>query len=496
MRIQSHTVNGIPRSESGVAAVETKFPPLILNLISGEWQPGGGAETPLLDKYTREPVSGIRAASADQVRQAAARAGAARSRAPGPFQRGEILDRAVAGVERQRAQFAYAMRVEAGFTEADAANEITRCMQTLKLCAEEARRLCGEVVPLEGAPNQAGRLAFTLRVPLGVVCAITPFNSPLNTVAHKVGPAFAAGNAVLLKPSRLTPWTANLFAQVLLEAGVPVDMLAVLHGGADVANCLLAEPSHFVAFTGSTEVGRSIQSRIGLRRSQMELGSIAHVVVDESADVPRAVPRIVGAGYRKAGQVCTSTQILLVHRRRLDDVVSLMREQVAALRYGDPSQQGCIVGPLIAEKEAVRVDEWIREAVAQGAQPLVRGEREGAVLAPSLLLETRPEMKVRQQEVFGPLVSIVPFDDFGAALAQVNGTPYGLAAGVFTNDMAHAMLAARTLEVGSVHINEASSSRADLMPFGGSKDSGFGKEGPAHAVREMSEERLVTIATA
>lgn len=489
----SHPIPPHPILE--LQAVETKFPTLIHNLISGEWQPGAGPDTPLLDKYTRQTVSTIRAASADQVRQAAARAGAMRGKAPGPFQRGEILDRAAAGIEGQRTRLTYAMRLEAGFTDADAANEINRCVLTLKLCAEEARRLCGDMVPLEGAPNQAGRLAFTLRMPLGVVCAITPFNSPLNTVAHKVGPAFAAGNAVLLKPSRLTPWSGNLLAQVLLEAGVPADMLAVLHGGADVANRLLDEPSHFVAFTGSTEVGRSIQSRLGLRRSQMELGSIAHVVVDETADVARAVPRIVGAGYRKAGQVCTSTQILLVHRKRMDDVVALMREQVGALPYGDPSAAGCIVGPLIAEKEAIRVDEWVGEAVSQGAQALLRGAREGSVLAPSLLVATRPEMKVRQQEVFGPVVSIVPFDDFGDALAQVNGTPYGLAAGVFTNDMAHAMLAARTLEVGSVHINEASSSRADLMPFGGSKDSGFGREGPAHAVREMSEERLVTIAT-
>lgn len=476
-------------------AVETRFPSYILNLISGEWQAGSGPETPVLDKYTRQAVSTIQAASAQQVRQAAAVAHAARAAVPGPFQRGEILDRAAAGVAARRDQLTYAMRIEAGFTEADASNEISRCVQTLKLCAEEARRLCGEMVPLEGAPNQVGRLAFTLRVPLGVVCAITPFNSPLNTVAHKVGPAFAAGNAVLLKPSRLTPWTANLLAEVLLEAGLPADMLAVIHGGADVANQLLDEPSHFVAFTGSTEVGRSIQARLGLRRSQMELGSIAHVVVDESADIARAVPRIVGAGYRKAGQVCTSTQILLVHRKRMDDVVALMREQVGALQYGDPSQPGCLVGPMIAEKEAIRVDQWIGEAVDQGAQALLRGERDGSVLAPSLLVETRPEMKVRQQEVFGPVLSIVPFDDFAAALQLVNGTPYGLAAGVFTNDMGHALLAAKTLEVGSVHINEASSSRADLMPFGGSKESGFGREGPAHAVREMSEERLVTIAT-
>ncbi|MBP7568273.1 MAG: aldehyde dehydrogenase family protein, partial [Burkholderiaceae bacterium] len=407
-----------------------QFPDSIESLIGGRWQSGAGPRFSLLDKFTTRPVASIGAASQEQVRDAVARAAAARATVPGPHERGEILMRAAAGVEARRADLAGVMRIEAGFTDADAQNEITRCVQTLRLCAEEARRLCGEMVPLEGAPAQAGRLAFTLRVPLGTVCAITPFNSPLNTVAHKVGPAFAAGNAVLLKPSRLTPFSANMLAQVLLEAGLPADLLAVLHGGADVANWLLDEPEmHFVAFTGSTEVGRSIQGRLGLRRSQMELGSIAHVVVDESADLARAVPRIVGAGFRKAGQVCTSTQVLLVHRSRLDEAVTLLQQQVAALKSGDPASSGCIVGPMISEREAIRVQEWVDEALAQGAQALVRGSREGSVVSPTLLAGTTPQMKVRQQEIFGPVMCVVPFDDFDDALRQVNSTPYGLAAG-------------------------------------------------------------------
>jgi acyl-CoA reductase-like NAD-dependent aldehyde dehydrogenase len=469
----------------------------IPNLLGGEWTAGEGPECPLLDKFTHEVVSVLREASHAQVQQALQLAASAnRGAIPGPHERGEVLRRASIGVEAKRSELVRALRTEAGFTEADAANEVTRCTQTLLLCAEEARRLTGDMVPLEGAPGQVGRLAFTLRFPLGTVCAITPFNSPLNTVAHKVGPAFAAGNSTILKPSRLTPLSANLLAQVLLDAGWPPRMLAVLHGGANVANWLLEERElHFVAFTGSTEVGRSIQSRLGLRRSQMELGSIAHVLVDESADVARAVPRIVQAGYRKAGQVCTSTQVLLVHRKRLNETVSLMEQQVRALQYGDPGMAGCLVGPLISQGEAERVQAWIDEACVQGAQAVVRGHRAGSVVAPTLLLETTPAMKVRQLEVFGPVVSVVPFDDFHDAIDQINSTPYGLAAGVFTESMRHALLAARKLAVGAIHINEASSSRADLMPFGGCKDSGFGREGPAHAVREMSEERLVTMAT-
>ncbi|WP_329601697.1 aldehyde dehydrogenase family protein [Paraburkholderia antibiotica] len=474
-----------------------KIPQQIESFLCGEWQAGAGAGYRLQDKFSTSDVAIIKAADKAQVQAAVAHAGVARKSVPGPHARGEILERAAKAVEARRAVFATVLCIEAGFTDVDAQNEITRCVQTLQLCAEEARRFCGEMIPLEGAPGQAGRLAFTLRRPLGTVVAITPFNSPLNTVAHKVGPAFAAGNAVILKPSRLTPFSSNVLVEALLEAGMPKGMIALLHGGADVANWLLDErDTHFVAFTGSTDVGRSIQGRLGLRRSQMELGSIAHVVIDESADVVRAVPRIVGAGFRKAGQVCTSTQILLVHRSRVEEVTKLMSQQVKALGFGDPTSQHTIVGPMISEGEARRVQAWIEEAVSQGAQAIVRGERKRSVVAPTILVDTTPEMKVRSQEVFGPVLSIVPFDSFDDALEQVNRTPYGLAAGVFTNSLENGFKAARLLEVGSVHINEASSSRADVMPFGGCKDSGFGKEGPAAAVREMSEERLITIANA
>ncbi len=470
--------------------------PHLHSLVAGEWQAGRGGAVPLLDKFTTRPVAEVPVCDAAQVAQAVAACAAAVAGAPGPFERGEILERAGRAIEARREALAATMRIEAGFPAVDAHNEVSRCINTLRLCAEEARRLCGEMVPMEGAPQQAGRLGFTLRVPLGVVCAITPFNSPLNVVAHKIGPALAAGNAVVLKPSLHTPASANLLAEALLEAGLPPGLLAVLHGGAEVGQALLDHPDiDFYAFTGSTEVGRHIQAHVGLRRSQMELGSIAHVVVDASADLARAVPRIVGAGYRKAGQVCTSVQVLLVHRQRLDEATTLLRERVAALPYGDPQAPDCIVGPLISEAAAQRVQAWLAEAQAQGARCLVGGERQRAVLSPALMTDTTPAMRLRHQEVFGPVLSVVPFDDYDDALRQVNGTPFGLAAGVFTNDMAHAMKAVRTLRAGSVFINEASSARVDQMPFGGSKASGFGREGPAWAVREMSEERLVTFST-
>lgn len=469
------------------------FPASIPSFIAGQWTVGDGAPVAHLDKFSYVRLSAVHPVSREQVRCGVAYVNAQHGAALTPFERGEILSRAARLIQQRAPELAAIMRAEVGFTDIDATGEVSRCSQTLLLCSEEARRMHGDVVPMEGAPGQAGRLGFTLRVPLGTVCAITPFNSPLNTVAHKIGPAFAAGNAFVLKPSMHTPLAANILAEVLLEAGVPPAMMCVLQGGGDVGQWLLEEPElHFFAFTGSTEIGRAIQQRIGLRRSQMELGSIAHVIVDQGADLSRAVPRIVGAGFRKAGQVCTSTQILLVHTDEYDRTVELLEKQIAALKFGNPSIQGCTVGPLISEAAAQRVQAWIDEAVEQGARMRVGGPRVGSVVAPTLLTDTQPEMKVRKQEVFGPVLSIVRFTSFDDALAMVNGTPYGLAAGVFTNSLEHAWHAAKILRVGSVHINEASSSRADLMPFGGTKDSGFGREGPHHAIREMSEERLVT----
>jgi succinate-semialdehyde dehydrogenase/glutarate-semialdehyde dehydrogenase len=386
------------------------------------------------------------------------------------------------------------MQLEVGFPASDGQNELRRCVTTFRLSAEEARGLRGEMVPLEGAAGQAGRLGFTLRVPLGVVCAITPFNAPLNTVAHKVAPALAAGNAVVLKPSSHTPTAARIMAEALLAAGLPAGMMSVIHGGAEIAGWLLDEPLvRFFAFTGSTEVGADIQRRAGLRRTQMELGSIAFTVLADDADLDRALPKVVSAAYRKAGQVCTSIQLLLVQRGVFDTVKQRLAEMVRALPYGDPMDPNTVVGPVISEADAQRIEQWVDEAVRRGAERLAGGPRTGAVVPPTLLAGVDESMAVGCQEIFGPVMSLVPYDTLDEAIARVNATPFGLATGFFTNRMADALRAARELEVGGVHINETSSSRVDVMPYGGSKDSGFGREGPHHAVREMSEERIVTL---
>lgn len=463
-------------------------------LAAGKWLDGKGPALAVMDKYRLAPGAEVATPDEAQARSAVDAAHTAFRRcAPGPFERGAILERAAAILEPRQEDFVRTMQMEAGFTAADAAGEVRRCVQTLKLSAEEARRLAGEVIPLAGAPQQAGRMGFTLRVPLGVVLAITPFNSPLNTVAHKIAPAFAAGNAVILKPASATPLTAFKLAEVLIEAGMPAGFLSVIPGGAQVAEWLIAdERVRFFAFTGSTEVGRSIQSRAGLRRTQMELGSIAFTILCDDARLDAALPKVVNAGYRKAGQVCTSVQLLLAHRSIAGEVERQLAQKVRALKHGDPRDPDTFVGPLISEKEATRVEAWIEEAVAKGARRLAGGERKGASVAPTLLAGVDESMKVGCREVFGPLVCVVPFDTLDEAIARVNATPYGLATGIFTNRLEDAFRAARQLEVGGVHVNETSSSRVDLMPYGGSKDSGFGREGPRYAVHEMSEERIVT----
>ncbi|ALM83554.1 aldehyde dehydrogenase family protein [Bordetella sp. N] len=463
-------------------------------LVDGQWL-NGDAEIPVLNKYTQAACASYQMPTQAQVNAAVATARAAfQGQTLTPYDRGLILDRSAAILQRRTEDLIQALIEEVGFTRSDAQGEISRCIQTFRLSAEEARNLTGEMVPIAGAPAQAGRLGFTLRVPLGVVCAITPFNAPLNTVAHKVAPGLAAGNAVVLKPSAHTPTAAVIMAEALVEAGLPSGLMSVLHGGAEVAQWLLDNQDiQFYAFTGSTEVGRQIQQRAGLRRTQMELGSIAFTILAEDADLDRALPKVINAAYRKAGQVCTSVQLLLVHRSIQRQVEERLAATVGSLRFGDPAHKDTIVGPVISEGAAERIDAWIQEAVSRGARQLAGGRRQGAVVPPTLLADLSPDMRLSCQEVFGPVMSIEPFDTLDGAIARVNATPFGLATGLFTNRIDQALDAARRLQVGGVHINETSSSRVDVMPYGGSKASGFGREGPHYAIREMSEERMVTV---
>jgi succinate-semialdehyde dehydrogenase/glutarate-semialdehyde dehydrogenase len=469
-----------------------------LLLIAGEWS--SGPETfAVFDKFSGEGIGEADRASAEQV--AAAVAAARRSFETvrlEPYERYRILYRASELIEQRRDDFVRTIVAEAGFPSVDANNEVSRAVQTFIISAEEAKRLAGDVVPIEGAPGHAHRMAFSIRVPRGVVCGITSFNSPLNMVAHKVAPALASGNTVVLKPPQATPFSAALLFEILLQAGVPAGHVNLVQGpGAEIGRWLTADPNiAFYTFTGSTAVGKLLQRSVGLRPITLELGSIAGTIVCEDADLERAAPRIANSSFRRAGQACTSTQKLFVDARVFDRFMRLFVNATRALKVGDPHDPATVVGPMISEDEAQRAEAWIADAVAAGARLVEGGHRQRALLHPTILVDTTPEMYVICEEIFAPVVSVIPFHSLDDAIDELNATPFGIAAGLFTQDVTRAMLAARRLHVGTVHINEPSSSRVDLMPFGGVKDSGLGREGPKYAIQEMTEERLVTISLA
>jgi acyl-CoA reductase-like NAD-dependent aldehyde dehydrogenase len=465
-------------------------------LIDGKWVDGESIQQ-LTDKYKGAVYGEMAVASAAQVEQAVSGALAAvRASALTPYDRYKILLESARIIESRMRQLVDLMRDEAGFTRADGENEVRRCVQTLELSAEEGKRLNGELVPMEAASGVKNRIGFTIRVPRGVICAITPFNSPLNTVAHKVGPAIAGGNAVVLKPSNHTPLSAVELCKALIDAGLPSNLLALVHGSGTTIGRQLLEDQRiaFYAFTGSTRVGREIQQAAGLRGMQLELGSIASTIVCRDADIDLAIPKIINAGFRKAGQVCTSVQRLFVDRRIAGTFVPKFVAAVRATKAGDPADPATIIGPMITEQHAQRAASWVADAVAGGAQILTGGKCEGALFEPTVLHRVTGQMRVVCEEIFAPVVSIIEFDHLDEAIAGANASPFGLAAGLFTSDLQTAFRTARALQFGGVHINEASSARVDVMPFGGVKDSGFGREGPAYAIREMTEERLITVA--
>lgn len=465
-------------------------------LIAGAWTDGASVQQ-LTDKYHGKVYAEMAVASAQQVDQAVAGALAGmKASTLSPYERYRILLGAAGLIEGRMNQLVELMRDEAGFTRADAENEVRRCAQTLELSAEEAKHLNGELVPMEAASGIKNRIGYTIRMPRGVICAITPFNSPLNTVAHKVGPALAGGNSVIIKPSNQTPLSSVELCKALIDAGLPPELLALVHGsGSTIGRQLLDDQRiAFYAFTGSTSVGRDIQQAAGLRGVQLELGSIASTIVCHDADIAMAIPKIVNAGFRKAGQVCTSVQRLLVDRRVSERFIPEFVAAVGKMRAGDPSDPATLVGPMISEHHARRAESWVAEAVEGGAEILCGGRRHGTVMEPTVLRGVNDGMRVVCEEIFAPVVSIIEFDHIDEAIERANASPYGLAAGLFTSNLQTAFRTARALQFGGVHVNEASSARIDVMPFGGVKDSGYGREGPAYAVREMTEERLITVA--
>ena len=465
--------------------------------VGGEWLSGAG-RVEVLDKFTLAPTGFAHAADKALVDRAVAAGRAAfLGGALSIPERHDILMRAQAILLRRKDEIVETMVAETGFTRADNEGDFARTALTLNISAEEAMRITGEMVPIEASPGHETELAFSLRVPLGVVACITPFNSPLNTVAHKIAPALAAGNAVVLKPASYTPFSAALLVEVFEEAGLPAGWLNLVHGpGGATGAALCANPDvAYFAFTGGGTAGAAIQAAAGMRRTQMELGNISATIVCEDADLDQVAVKAATGAFKKAGQVCTSLQRLYVHEDVFDALSDRLVARARAMRTGDPRDPATQVGPMISEGDAMRVERLIGAAREAGARVLTGGGRQRALLEPTVLDRVEPGMGVHDQELFAPVVCLLPYNDFDAAIDAVNATPYGLAAGIFTRDMIRAFHAARKVEVGVFNINNTSSNRVDPMPYGGIKASGWGKEGPRAAIRDMTDEKLITIRT-
>ncbi len=412
-------------------------------------------------------------------------------------ERAAVLDRAAEIVAERLDDLALTIAAEAGKPLKTARVEAERCTDTLTFSAVEARKLSGGTVPMEASASGAGKLGVMMRVPYGVVGAISPFNFPFNLVAHKLGPAIAAGNAVVLKPAGQTPISALKLAAILVDAGLPRGWLSVVPGpGAEVGNAIVEhELTAALSFTGSAKVGWGIRSRVPHKKVNLELGSNAPLIVHSDGDWETAADKAKLHAFSHAGQSCISIQRILVHEDVADAFTERLVANARALRVGDPLDGDTDVGPLITPGDRDRVKEWIDEAVAEGAELLAGGELidGGRCLAPTLLGGPSREAKVWCEEIFGPVATIDRYADFGEALRMANDSKFGLQAGVFTRDMGRGLRAAATLEFGGVLINEVPTFRADQMPYGGVKDSGNTREGPAFAVLELTEERFVTL---
>ena len=463
-------------------------------LVDGEWIETGDW-LDVLSPYDGSTVGRVAKGGAAEAQRAVDAAAHAMETPLAAHERAAILDRTAHLVDERSEEIARTISSEAGKPVKAARVEVARATSTFTMAAVEARKLAGDVVPMDASPAGAGKLAATLRVPIGVVGAISPFNFPFNLVAHKVAPALAAGCAVVLKPASQTPLSALLLAELETAAGLPAGWLNVVCGSASEIGDVLVEDERvaLITFTGSSGVGWKLRERAPRKRVNLELGNATPVIVAADADLDDVATRLAANAFSFAGQSCISVQRIYVQRSAYDSFLEHFLPKVDALVVGDPADDATDVGPLIAQTERDRVLEWIDAATARGARVLTGGTLDGELLRPTVVADAPPDAKVACEEVFGPLCTVSPYDALDEAIALANGTRYGLQAGVFTRDVKAALYAARQLDFGGVTINEAPTFRADQMPYGGVKDSGNTREGPAYAVREMTEERLVVL---
>ncbi len=464
--------------------------------LNGDWLTHG-REAVITSPFDRSVVAVVNEATRDDVETAIQSAVEAFvvTRKLTSHRRASVLRKIAEGVKHRQEEFARTICQEAGKPIKVARLEVDRGIYTFEVAAEEASRIYGEYIPLDTLESTAGRWGLMRRFPLGPVFAITPFNFPLNLVAHKVAPAIAAGCPLILKPAPQTPVTALMLAEVVHESGWPLGALAVMPLANDNASLLVADDRiKLLTFTGSATVGWGLKAKAGRKRVTLELGGNAAVIIHSDADLAYAAQRCVVGGFAYGGQTCISVQRILVERSVCDKFTKLLLEGVHKLKSGDPMHDDTDIPPLIREQDAVRATEWIDEAVHDGAKLLTGGKRHGSFVEPTVLTNTRNDMRVNCAEVFAPVVTVEPYDDFREAIHQVNNSPYGLQAGIMTYDARLIQLAFEELEVGGVIVGDVPSFRVDQMPYGGIKESGLGREGLRYSIEDMTERKLMVMA--
>jgi acyl-CoA reductase-like NAD-dependent aldehyde dehydrogenase len=463
-------------------------------LLDGDWVETG-AWKEVRSPFTGDVVGRVAEGGAAETRRAVDAAARAMAEPLPAHRRSEILDGVADLVAERHDEIARTISSEAGKPMKAARVEAERAVSTYRSAAAEARRIQGEVVPMDASPAGVGKLAFTVRFPIGVVGAISPFNFPFNLVAHKVAPALAAGCAVVLKPAGQTPLSALLLAELEQEAGLPPGWLNVVVGPASEIGDVLVEDERvrLISFTGSAEVGWKLRERAARKKVLLELGNATPVIVEADADLETAAAKMAANAFSFAGQSCISVQRVYVQQDAYDDFLERFLPKVEALRVGDPADEETDVGPVIDDDARERILAWIEEAKSQGATVLAGGDAANGLVRPTVLADVTPEMKVSCLEVFGPLCTVTAYRTIDEALDLANGTEFGLQAGIFTSNVHTALAAAQALEFGGVMVNEAPTFRADQMPYGGVKASGNTREGPPYSVREMTEERLVVL---
>jgi acyl-CoA reductase-like NAD-dependent aldehyde dehydrogenase len=463
--------------------------------IAGEWKEADEFY-PLYSSYNNEKIADIPLANESDVKAAidSAQKNVDVMKKMPAHQRADILERVSQLFQERLEECAMALVKENSKPLSAARVEVSRTIETYKFAAEEAKRIHGETIPLDASKFGEGRLAYTKREPLGVVGAITPFNFPFNLVAHKLGPAIAAGNTVVLKPANKTPLSALLTAEIFEQAGLPKGVLNVVTGrGSVIGNALVKDPRvKMITFTGSVEVGVGIKEKSGLKKTTLELGSNSAVIVNDTEEIDNVVARCIQGAFAFAGQVCISVQRIYVQRELYSTFVEKFVEKTKNLVVGDPAKEDTDVSALVNEEEAKRIEQWCKEAEAYGAKVLTGGKRDGAIFEPTVIAEADPSLKCSCQEAFGPIVVINPYDTWEEAINLVNDSNYGLQAGVYTRDTQKAFDAAERIEVGGVIINDIPSFRVDHMPYGGVKESGMGREGIKYSIEEMTEMKLVS----